>query len=715
MAVMNESLHHATEDLILAKSRKFYRASIHTAHWQLRSLIGTSQRGVIYYPSGHEIIRLDTKSRQREVVTTVSFPPRCLTASKDWLCCGGEKGTYVAICLDERRRRTPGTDADMDPDERLPLDLDPASRSILREALSNSDILPASSRRSRGRLSAKTARIGQELVNCIELWSPSPSSSKKAYKIPVAVVSNNDHNVFIVDVAESEVLEEVNFPDCANRSIMSPDGELLVTICDDPFLYVHERRQQVASPDDEPEKKLGYEWALRGRVQLTGQRQADRGEMRGSFASSFSASGKYLAVATQYGVISIFETATLAQEDESSLLAVFTTSRPGLEAMHGAVRAMLFSPGPVDLLAWTEATGRVGVADVRNLCRSQQLITLDSHSEGMERVIVSDRLGDSVIDPRLRHFRVEPASTASTTPDYLGSDMERRNPRHHLTREMLDRHQAPLTVDELEVLSAHRIARRIRDAANTGRETSADTSNLPRLGHWTDERLSSSTVAGRTRSVERRIANANLPPALREFINPERSTTSIRSFINDRNNDRERRVHLNFEFDTQRLSNLRLTAGESSSARDSSESSVIVGTDSTPSEQLSLIAQTLEATGVDSTSTAWPELEALYRTRLPLDPPLDRAARVRIEIEDDDRRDFAHRLRQPYRPFGELSLGIRDEGVSALRRSRAGAVETMGCRWSEDGRTLYVGAEDGIYEYRVNVAGRKIFPSLVLR
>lgn len=578
----------------------------------------------------------------------------------------------------------------MDPDERLPLDLDPASRSILREALSNSDILQASSRRSRGPLSAKTAKIGKEIVNCIELWSPSPSSSEKAYKIPVAVVSNNDHNVFIVDIAESEVLEELNLPDCVNRSVMSPDGELLVTICDDPFLYVHERRKKVATRD-EVETKLGYEWALRGRVQLTGQRQADRGDMRGSFASSFSASGKYLAVATQYGVISIFETATIAKEDESSLLAVFTSSRPGIEAGHGAVRAIQFSPGPFDLLAWTETTGRVGVADVRNLCRSQQLIELDSHSEGMERVIVSERRGDSVIDPRLRNFRAEPPSTTSTTPDYLGSDLERRNLRHYLTREMLDRHQAPLTTEELEVLSAHRIARRLRDAANTphtGRETPADTSNLPRMGHWSDDRSSTSNVAGRTRSVERRISAATLPPALREFINPDRSTTSIRSYINDRNNDRERRVHLDFEIEPRRSGLLRLTAGESSTARDSSEPSVAADGDGTPSERLSLIGQSLEATGSDSATGAWPELDALYRTRLPLEPPLDRAARVRIEIEDDDRRDFANRLRQPYRPLGDLALGTRDESASTLRRSRPGAVETMGCTWSEDGRTL---------------------------
>jgi len=30
-------------------------------------------------------------------------------------------------------------------------------------------------------------------------------------------------------------------------------------------------------------------------------------------------------------------------------------------------------------------------------------------------------------------------------------------------------------------------------------------------------------------------------------------------------------------------------------------------------------------------------------------------------------------------------------------------------------RYRYVGAEDGIYEYHVNVGGRKIFPSIVFR
>ena len=161
--------------------------------------------------------------------------------------------------------------------------------------------------------------------------------------------------------------------------------------------------------------------------------------MRGSFAACFSRSGKYLAIATQYGLISAFDTDSLP--DPSSLLVVFTSSRPGGES--GAIRAMEFSPGPFDLLAWTEASGRVGVADVRTLFLSRQRLTIDSHGSGVERVIISDRAGEPMVDPRLRNFRTDSPST----PDYLGLDLERRQLRH-LTREMLDRHQAPLTAEE---------------------------------------------------------------------------------------------------------------------------------------------------------------------------------------------------------------------------------------------------------------------------
>jgi hypothetical protein len=530
----------------------------------------------------------------------------------------------------------------------------------------------------RGPLSAKTTKIGEEVVNCIEIWSPNPNASENAYTVPVAVVSNNDFTVSIIDISASEVLDELTLPDCVNRSVLSPSGVLLATICDDPFLYIHERVETRSS-------KGKYEWVQRGRRQLPGQKQGDKNNMRGSFAAAFSYSGKYLAIATQYGVVSLFDAETIADDAVDSLLKSFTSSRPGPEP--GAIRDMTFSPGPFDLLTWTESSGKFCVADMRNLCLSRQLIKIDSQSDGIETITVSERPADSVIDPRLRSFRADqPSSTASTTPDYLGAELERRQGaeserrqlRHHLAREMLDRRQAPLTTEDLEVLHAHGIARRQRDAANAARETTAEASRPPR---------SNSISIGRTRSVERRISTTNLPPALREFVNPERSTTSIRSYINDRNHDRERRGQAELD-QPRRLHMIQLAAAESAMERDARND----GEEPNSLERLALARQRLSTIGNGTPYDPWADFEALYHTRFAADSSVDRSTLVRVEIEDEDRSDFANRLRRPWVPPGEQaqSSGVaRDEGTLILRAiSRSGVVETMGCAWSEDGRIL---------------------------
>lgn len=395
--------------------------------------MSSPEKDIVYYPSGTSVIALNTATRERALVTKLSFSPRCLVASKEWLCCGGERGEYTAVYLNDT-----GFDSaqDIGTDSRLPLDLDPPRRSVSIEQTSTS-------RTSRGHtrpVIAEVSKVGTEIVNCITLWSPAEGASDVAYKVPVAVISNNDRTVSILNIRTSETLEKLILPDFVNRSVLSEDGRLLATICDDPFLYIHERRLKSEFKRERLGKlRSDYEWVLTGRVQLEGQLLGNKSAMRGSFAACFSKSGKWLAIATQYGLITVFETERLP--DPSASRVVFTSSRPGVES--GAIRAMQFSPGPYDLLAWTEASGRAGVADVRTLFLSRQQLIIDSHASEVERVIVSDQAGEALIDPRLRHIRSDP----SRTPDYLGLDLERRQLRH-LTREMLDRHQAPLTAEE---------------------------------------------------------------------------------------------------------------------------------------------------------------------------------------------------------------------------------------------------------------------------
>lgn len=302
-----------------------------------------------------------------------------MTASFDCICAGGDAADFTVIPLgggdDESE---PDSSSSQDADSRLPMELDPVRRSDSRDSRLNARRSPTR------RISPNTSKVGREIVNCISIWYPGEDRSERSYKTAVAVVSNNDCSVSILDLETSDLLESLTLPDCVNRSVISPDGSLLATICDDPYLYIHERRVKAKSSLSGTKS---YEWTLAGRIYLEGQRQRDKTHFRGSFAACFSGSGKYLAVATQYGILHVFETKNLTDADSNVSPIIFTSSRPEVivsrptEFIPGGIRAIEFSPGPYDLLAWTESDGRFCVADVRNSFLSRQLIMLDPLAE----------------------------------------------------------------------------------------------------------------------------------------------------------------------------------------------------------------------------------------------------------------------------------------------------------------------------------------------
>jgi len=61
----------------------------------------------------------------------------------------------------------------------------------------------------------------------------------------------------------------------------------------------------------------------------------------------------------------------------------------------------------------------------------------------------------------------------------------------------------------------------------------------------------------------------------------------------------------------------------------------------------------------------------------------------------------------------ELDVLRRLTGVS--RRNEANGLTTMGIGWSRDGGLLYVGTEEGILEFTVNIQERKMFPAVAFR
>ncbi|KAK7743207.1 hypothetical protein SLS53_004292 [Cytospora paraplurivora] len=481
--------------------------------------IGLSSPHNIYFVGGNgnlQIHKLDTTAHESEIIRILTFAPRCLVAKNGWICAGGEYGEFVAFPLsdgnEERDRGRSGErdpywnhiqdyvnnstpdEADRDhlldvfrdhvrglsPDERLQLGMDPPSNNDSDDSMPA--LIPAIQPDSDKSMIARSKTFGRERVNCITLWFPPSSEDERysgTYSRPVAILANNDKNVTIVGLEDQDALDEISLPDCVNRALISPDGRLLVAVCDDPYLYVHERVQRRSTSHGLFAHKENYEWKQCAKIHLKSQRKEDTSDQRGSFAACFSNTGRLLAVGTQYGVISIFDVASLTEPGSDALITTFTSSRPKEDV--GAVRDMAFCPGPFDLLAWTEHRGRVGVADIRSNYVSRQTLNLDNYDE-YEQIMVTER---GSIDPRLLERNDQGELSYS---DISTAETRRR-------RQATDYH-SPLTTEETLVLEALQEHRRRREQAARNQSSGMSMSRLmERMQTINTAALSSNTTS----------------------------------------------------------------------------------------------------------------------------------------------------------------------------------------------------------------------------
>ncbi|MBE3112422.1 MAG: DUF2415 domain-containing protein [Acidobacteria bacterium] len=416
----------------------------------------------MYFPGGtknNHILKLDTASHSVEPVRLLSFSPRCLVAKNGWVCCGGETGEFTAVRLEPRHDSDDldmQLDPDLDPDARLPLDLDSP-----RDAAS---MLNAVSRAIGGSgpkvAVAKSMKLVGDRVNCITLWFPPVCNPwPGAHLEPIAVLANNDKTVALVNLDDFDdhdkidPFHSISYPDFVNRAVMSPDGRFLAAVLDDPYLYIHERVKTLSPSEGGSLFGPQHEWEYRDRYLLKSQKRDDKTQSRGSFAVCFSNSGAFLAVGTQHGTISIFDTTAFTDPERDPLLVSFKSSRP--EALPGAVRDMAFCPGPYDLLAWTKDKGRVGIADVRTGFVYRQVIDL-SDRVGIEEVTVSD---ENAIDPRLLNPRLDRDDSSPGIPSTFMTPPDRR--RGGAGRP--PRHELPLTATETRILEALQDGRRRRE------------------------------------------------------------------------------------------------------------------------------------------------------------------------------------------------------------------------------------------------------------
>ncbi|KAI1774913.1 hypothetical protein F4818DRAFT_441736 [Hypoxylon cercidicola] len=687
MAVDEEASFWPTDNLLVKEGRKHYRTSVSPIHWQLRSLVSAERQDIVYFPAGvnnTHITRLNTTTCECETIKVISFHPRCLVASEGWICCGGESGEFVVI-------RESGRDGSQD--DVLNSDL----RSTLNAVESSNmvqlqqDMLRLVERinGSNKTWSASSHKVGTERVNCITIWNPPKDAPEPGqYDGPVAVLANNDKTITIVGLYEPDLpKDELGYPDCVNRGVISPDGSLLVAICDDPFLYVHARRSFTKHYHGVPRES--YEWVSLPRIRLKGQWHQDTTDCRGSFAACFSSSGRYLAVGTQYGTISIFDAVALKDPDSEPLIAYFDSDRAPGE--FGAVRDMAFSPGPYDLLAWSEHRGRIGVADARTNFMRRQIVTLGNH-EGFNHISLNDR---STIDPRL----LDPRSERNAASERSGSSLSllellgRSNPSRPLpnpeTADATARLNQPFSAEEVAILEAMQSDRRRRGeqqdqrtAERNQRLNDRERQIMLHTGMMTNNLRRSPSYDQRREQLTRIIERERM----RETRDQHRSGISQ----TPPEQDRERRA-----LTPRRRSSIMqaLTQNVDSMSQLRTQSQA----EDTPSMARERILARV--------STGWSDLETLANMSGGdgglHDNPRTESSRIRRAvpvITDVWTNDTL---------FSRIRVGSREH--------QQNPDDTAGLTWSEDGQTLFVGAENGIYEFHINLYGRKVFPDIALR
>jgi len=202
------------------------------------------------------------------------------------------------------------------------------------------------------------------------------------------VITSNDRIVRILSLSQGYIeTAALDMPFAVNHATISPDGEILVAVGDYQQAYFYERAY---SPSDRPRSLGGYassvcSWDLLNIIMLHVPKPMI---LTGYFTTAWSPSSRLCAVASECGYITIIDMERLKdfENGEEAIVAVLPGTRPETQAGPGAIRTLMFSPAPWDLLAWAEDQGRVVVADLRDSCRAQQLLKLDQNGEHVKKI-----------------------------------------------------------------------------------------------------------------------------------------------------------------------------------------------------------------------------------------------------------------------------------------------------------------------------------------
>jgi hypothetical protein len=648
-------------------------------------------------------------------VAPLPFEARCTASGHGYVCVGGEKdGDFAAI----RVAGFPPSDPDQ-VDASLPLDF------RRRTTLPRPPILGLARQ-------PRYDKVGEDIVNSISIHKL-PAQDDGPDDV-VAVLTNNDKTVRIFSLVHHLELTVLDFPFPMNHATVSPDGQFLVAVGDEQNAFFFQRNMPEKSScfnkSDGRVESSTSEWTLFQEVTLHVPAGSN---IKGYFTTAWSSSGQLCAVGSECGYITVFDMELLKWCDwgEDAIVHLLSSTRPDVIPGPGAVRTMQFSPAPWDLLVWSEDQGRVCVADIRTGLKERQTLCLDPKEDGLEKTQIADfeeELRPEVSDLRreadfIRRYRRALDSEGTTAAvnfanEYIDASAERR--RLHQSFGVVESDDDPhgLTAHERQVLETLRTTRQ-RDAArepsviprsinyNTSASTQAREARLraeaahgfPRipLGQRTDQV---------TRDREAAIRRTNIADTFTEFM-----TESSRQL----NQIHERLI-------PRRQASVMGTLDEPISSSATTHTNITGGAMTRSPNPVPAVTRRDNSDLIASTDDAWRTIEeALARNARATD---NARSSTGPELRSELRRlrqltQARERLRAaregPLENYG-LSHGLlRRASRGYPQHDPAAGVQTAGLAMSPDGRTLYCGTTEGIFEFKLDVHQRKGLPAITPR
>ncbi|KAF2217488.1 hypothetical protein CERZMDRAFT_54937 [Cercospora zeae-maydis SCOH1-5] len=688
-----------TQDLARAE-KAFYPVTIPVSHWQLRHYISTPEPDHLYYASAHHVFCLNTATKKRKHIATLPFDARCTASGYGYVCVGGEdEGHFAAIKINGA----------LDVDAALPLSS--LGQNVTRRAAT-----------------VKVERIGDEIVNSISIHR---IQDEEAHLDDiVAVLTNNDRTVRIYSLPTGHETKCKDIPFAVNHATISPDGQILVAVGDYNQAYFY-RRVILDDPPQipKPHNRLtsaSVDWKRICKVSL---HVSSPETTVGYFTTAWSPHGRLVAVGSEGGYITIIDRDILEDDEldeenrDEAVIAVAPGSRADFPSPHpGAIRSMVFSPDPWDLLIWSEDQGRVCVGDLRTGLQSRQIIDLepkDEHMKKYEMEIIDpdDAAVPTVSHPThldeleadlLRRYRAAPdnASAVNFATEYIEARRRQREHRQALsaarqqitrsgsrarlaTAEAMEDDPQGLTSREQQILETLRTTRQREEARANGQ--------IPRSVNYTTPDMFTTSAPTRTTMREALAAwssNSDGIPAPRGPTNSS-SADRTRAAAGVSEGESSRRV---------------AERGSGSPPANAAEHAADGGPDDNPWTTIEDMPR-------------GPLIEAAVRARADQTSPLP-AERER-DAERDARReryDSAAAERAIAMAEARRSAAYPDQYEALIRRTqlrgwgnptgREIGVRTAGLAMSPDGRTLWAACEDGIFEIDIRTKGRMFLPSL---